>query len=142
MAQLRIEPLDAAPVKPYAAYAHPYEKRPRGMYPTSPELTLRVAAVKGKLFFNELFGLGSECLPCGEEDVFLHDAVQAGTAGLYRQAGDDGARCRQLLCTWMGCVAAYVEICRRRGFETERKFLRSPLGRLQRYFILQKEDFA
>ena len=83
MAQLRIEPLDAAPVKPYAAYAHPYEKRPRGMYPTSPELTLRVAAVKGKLFFNELFGLGSECLPCGEEDVFLHDAVQVGLSVWY-----------------------------------------------------------
>lgn len=81
--QFKINAFDGVPIKKYATYAHPYAKRPRGMYPTSPELTLRVSAVKGKLSFNERFGLGSGCLLCGEEDVFLHDAMQAGLSVWY-----------------------------------------------------------
>lgn len=81
--QFRINPVEGVPIKRYATYAHPYAKRPRGMYPTSPELTLRVSAVQGKLFFNEKFGLGSGHLPCGEEDIFLHDAMQAGLSVWY-----------------------------------------------------------
>lgn len=81
--QFKINTIEGIPVKKYATYAHPYAERPRGMYPTSPELTLRVSAVKGKLLFNETFGLGSGCLPCGEEDVFLYDAMQAGLSVWY-----------------------------------------------------------
>ena len=81
--QFKINAFDGVPIKKYATYAHPYAKRPKGMYPTSPELTLRVSAVKGKLSFNERFGLGSGCLFCGEEDVFLHDAMQAGLSVWY-----------------------------------------------------------
>lgn len=81
--QFRINTFEGIPLKQYAAYAHPYARRPRGMYPTSPELTMRVKTVQGSLSFNEAFGLGSACLPCGEEDVFLQDAMKAGLSVWY-----------------------------------------------------------
>lgn len=44
---------------------------------TSFEMTLRRTSL-GALRFDERFGLGSEFLCAGEEDVFMHDARQAG----------------------------------------------------------------
>ena len=45
---------------------------------TSIEVAFRRSSVQGHLRFNELFGLGSPALHCGEEEVFLHDALAMG----------------------------------------------------------------
>lgn len=66
------------PVKPYSPATHTYEKRPKGLYATSAELAFRVASVGGRVRFNEHFGLGSDRLGCGEEEVWVHDAARAG----------------------------------------------------------------
>lgn len=49
----------------------------RRYYPTSFEIVLGKEAIK-RLHFDERFGLGSPDLPCGEEDVLMHNALQAG----------------------------------------------------------------
>lgn len=49
-----------------------------GYYPCSCEMILRRERVVGKIFFDERFGLGSDYLMCGEEDVFLADAIRKG----------------------------------------------------------------
>ena len=66
------------PIKPYASYSHPYEARPKGSYINSPELAFRPARVRSRIRFNEHFGLGTEQLGCGEEEVWVHDAWCAG----------------------------------------------------------------
>ncbi len=46
-------------------------------YITSFELTMR-RSVAQCILFDERFGLGSEYLACGEEEVFVYDAIQQG----------------------------------------------------------------
>ena len=48
----------------------------KGYYPSSIEMALRVSSVKGKVFFDERFGLGSEYLNSGEEEVFIKDCLK------------------------------------------------------------------
>lgn len=50
---------------------------------TSFEIAFRRSSVQGKLEFNELFGLGAPVLHCGEEEVFIHDAVASGLTCKY-----------------------------------------------------------
>ncbi len=44
----------------------------KGYFVTSFEIALRKDSVKGKIWFNENFGIGAT-FPCGEEDVFIKD---------------------------------------------------------------------
>lgn len=53
---------------------------------TSFEIAFRRSSVQGKLAFNELFGLGAPVLHCGEEEVFIHDAIAAGLKCEYYPA--------------------------------------------------------
>lgn len=53
-------------------------KRCRGYYPSSAEMAFRVGSVKGRVCFDERFGIGAERLNCGEEDIFLKDCIDAG----------------------------------------------------------------
>ncbi len=53
-------------------------KMPRHYYPSSFEIAFRTSSISGKIKFNENFGLGSDMLWCGEEELFLHDAIKAG----------------------------------------------------------------
>ncbi len=46
-------------------------------YYSSVELAMRASVAK-VLRFDPRFGLGSECLACGEEEVFIHDARRHG----------------------------------------------------------------
>lgn len=78
IAQFKIHSYEDIDVKPYRDYAYSYRDNPKGMYPTSAELALRVASVRGRVCFDERCGLGTDFLPCGEEDILLHDALQAG----------------------------------------------------------------
>lgn len=51
---------------------------PKGYYVSSIEIALRRERVVGKLWFNEHFGLGAEVFHCGEENIFLRDAITMG----------------------------------------------------------------
>jgi len=51
---------------------------PKGYYVSSIEIAFRRKSVQGKIWFNENFGLGSEPFHCGEEKLFLHDALAMG----------------------------------------------------------------
>ncbi len=63
--------------KHYPKRSMSYVKAVReGYYPASWEMTMRGSVMKYGLQFNELFGLGADYLSCGEEDVFLKDALR------------------------------------------------------------------
>ncbi|MBQ7444086.1 MAG: hypothetical protein IJS59_09545 [Bacteroidaceae bacterium] len=55
-----------------------WDYRPRTYYPCSVEMTMRARAYHAGLRFDPRFGLGSEELCAGEEDVFLIDARRKG----------------------------------------------------------------
>lgn len=69
---------DGRPLKPYLPYPVAYGEHPRSYYPMSVEMTMRSRVWHAGLRFDERFGLGSEVLCAGEEDVFLHDAQRRG----------------------------------------------------------------
>ena len=66
------------PLKKYPMGPVSYKKRPRQYYPSSVEMTFRSRVYLMGLRFDERFGLGSERLSSGEEDVFLSDAESRG----------------------------------------------------------------
>lgn len=55
--------------------------QPSGYYVCSCEIVLRRR--DGYPKFDEHYGLGSAFLACGEEEVFIHDALQAGFTAYY-----------------------------------------------------------
>lgn len=69
---------DRIPLKKYPMKPIIYKKRPRQYYPSSVEMTFHSRVYLMGLRFDERFGLGSERLSCGEEDVFLSDAESRG----------------------------------------------------------------
>ncbi len=54
----------------------------KGYFVTSFEIALRKDSVRGKIWFNENFGIGST-FPSGEEDVFIRECLDAGLKGLF-----------------------------------------------------------
>lgn len=56
---------------------------PKGYYVSSIEIAFRRASVQGKVWFNENFGLGTEPFHCGEENLFLQDALSKGLSCKY-----------------------------------------------------------
>lgn len=77
VALFRINTQGGSPVKRYADTICPYGERPKGFYPNSIEIVFRPERAR-HIRFNEHFGLGSDSLRCGEEEVWVHDAVKAG----------------------------------------------------------------
>ena len=71
-------------LKEYPGYAYKYGESHNANYPCSCEMVIRkdVYVVKG-VCFDELFGLGSDYLSSGEEDVFLKDALRTGVNIVY-----------------------------------------------------------
>ena len=69
--------------KSYPDYSFNLSKPPKGYGPSSIEIAFRREAVAGRLRFNELFGLGAPTLQCGEEVVFLADALRLGLNARY-----------------------------------------------------------
>lgn len=51
---------------------------PKGYYVSSIEVAFRRKSVQGKVWFNENFGLGTEPFHCGEENLFIQDALALG----------------------------------------------------------------
>lgn len=64
--------------KPYPPTLIAYGRHPRSYYPCSWEMTFRTRVWQMGLRFNERFGLGSEVLCAGEEDVLLTDMKLKG----------------------------------------------------------------
>lgn len=65
-------------LKRYPAGRIDFRKRERWYYPSSVEMTFRSRVAVMGLRFDERFGLGSERLCAGEEEVFLGEAVKKG----------------------------------------------------------------
>lgn len=68
--------MQGTPLKKYATESFSYEQRPNGTYFSSVEIAFRTSAPLPK--FDTRFGLGSEYLACGEEEVFLFQANRLG----------------------------------------------------------------
>lgn len=64
--------------KPYPCGACSLAETPAGYYPSSVELAFRLNSVRGRLQFNEHFGLGAPLFHCCEEEIFVHDALSLG----------------------------------------------------------------
>lgn len=78
VAHFKIQSTDGGVVKDYPEEHYRYPHVPRGMYVSSIEIALRIHTVRNRVQFDERFGLGSPYFICGEEDIFIRDAAQAG----------------------------------------------------------------
>ena len=65
-------------INPFPSQPVTYSSKPRYFYPCSVEMTMRSRVWLSGLRFDERFGLGSDYLCAGEEDVFLFNAQQKG----------------------------------------------------------------
>lgn len=75
---------DGKEPKPYPKECTDFPVRVcRGYYPSSAEMAFRVSSVKGRVCFDERFGLGAEKLNCGEEDIFLKDCSATGLSVMF-----------------------------------------------------------
>lgn len=57
--------------------------RQKNYHVSSIEIAFRRSSLQGRLQFNEQFGLGAPELHCGEEEVFIHDALAMGLSCKY-----------------------------------------------------------
>ncbi|MBQ7156400.1 MAG: glycosyltransferase [Bacteroidaceae bacterium] len=75
------ESYEGKPMKRYPSSVMSFQQAFRqGYYPTSMEMTMRRNV---KTLFDERFGLGSEHLCAGEEDVFMKDAQDQGYKAIF-----------------------------------------------------------
>lgn len=68
--------------KPYPEVPVSLATPPKGYFVSSIEIALRKDSVKGKIWFNENFGIGA-MFPSGEEDIFLRDCLDLGLYGIF-----------------------------------------------------------
>ena len=64
--------------KNYPLHSFNLQKFEKGYYTSSIEIAFKRTFVQGRLWFNELFGLGAPVLQSGEENIFILDAVSMG----------------------------------------------------------------
>ena len=55
---------------------------PKGYFTSSIELAFRNDVIKGKVWFNENFGIGA-LFPSGEENLFIRECLDKGLSGIY-----------------------------------------------------------
>ena len=72
---------DGRLLKPYAYHSFDYREQPRGTYFSSVEIVMKRSERLPR--FDERFGLGSDFLEGGEEEVFLFEAAQRGLTIRY-----------------------------------------------------------
>ena len=75
---LRMQRPDGSFPKPYPSTPFRYPHCPHGYYPSSWEILIRRSSLPRLPRFDVRFGLGSERLACGEEEVFIHQAFTSG----------------------------------------------------------------
>ena len=68
--------------KYYPATPVDLDSPPKGYFVSSIEIAFRKDAVKGRVRFNENFGIGAT-FPYGEEDIFLRDCHDTGLKGIF-----------------------------------------------------------
>ncbi len=68
--------------KNYPDFVFPLSSPPKGYYTSSIEIAFRKNPIKGKIWFNENFGVGAK-FPSGEEEIFLKECLDAGLKGLF-----------------------------------------------------------
>lgn len=64
--------------KYYPSTSHDLSTFPKGYYLSSIEIAFCRKSVQGRVWFNENFGLGTEPFHCGEENLFIQDAMRLG----------------------------------------------------------------
>lgn len=67
---------DGRPLRAYSSRSFEYNRQPRGTSFSSVEIAMARRSDMPR--FDERFGLGSDFLSCGEEEVFLYDAYRKG----------------------------------------------------------------
>ena len=72
----QVADMQGVPLKNYAEKSFSYDLRPKGTYFSSVEIAFRMSPELPE--FDTRFGLGSERLACGEEEVFLFQAHRLG----------------------------------------------------------------
>lgn len=82
--------------KKYPDFSFPLENAPKGYFATSFEIAFRREAIEG-IRFNENFGIGAPVFCCGEEDLFLQDALRRGVKSRFVPA---------TLCTHLGSTTS------------------------------------
>lgn len=105
---------DGRYLKRYPKEAVSYRRRPAYYYPSSLEMTFRSRLFHSGLRFDERFGLGSEHLCGGEEEIFLFEAQRKGLNGLIvpkdicrTEATTTGSTLTPALLRTKGAVFAY-----------------------------------
>ena len=83
IALFKAKTYEGAWMKDYPDYSYKYEDAPKCAYPCSCEMTLRKSVYDNGIRFDKRFGLGSDFLASGEEDVFLADALKEGLNIIY-----------------------------------------------------------
>ena len=66
------------PLKAYAEEAYQIRDRDAQYNFSALEMAFRRPVVQGRIRFDERFGLGTQFLTCGEEEIWLEDALRAG----------------------------------------------------------------
>ena len=66
------------PLKNYPDEAFAMLQPPTTYSVSTIEMVCRRNSIQGKLRFDERFGLGTKFLTCGEEEIWLHDALRFG----------------------------------------------------------------
>lgn len=64
--------------KYYPQHTFNLKSFPKGYFVSSIEIAFKREKVQQKLWFNENFGLGAAVFHCGEEHIFIQDALSAG----------------------------------------------------------------
>lgn len=64
-------------------FSFPLDHPAKGYYVISFSIAVRASEVRGKIRFNENFGIGGRLFPCGEEDLFVNDCLKSGLSGKY-----------------------------------------------------------
>lgn len=101
----------------YPDYSFDIKKSPKGYYVSCIEIAFKLSSIKGKVYFNENISIGTPVLRCGEEDVFIHDAIKNGLTIRYvpvaigtHNAPSTGERDSDSSYFWMtkGAVFSYI----------------------------------
>lgn len=74
----RLRDHDGGRLKRYPFGLTHYANHPRWYYPSSCEMTMRSTVYETEVRFDERFGLGSDELCAGEEEVWLYDVYKTG----------------------------------------------------------------
>jgi glycosyltransferase involved in cell wall biosynthesis len=71
------------PLKEYPQEEFEMKELPENYAISTIEMIAKRESIQGKVRFDERFGLGTKFLTCGEEEIWMHDALKAGLKIYY-----------------------------------------------------------